>query len=138
MFWMLTEGLSWPGGLSDGRFNIFRLPGSEEDIAAHLEHCFRVDDRERSCIEMWADDGFVDQPGSSGIRVRVFIVSDTSASNIDRIDEKYWAELRSAPAAYCAQLHRRAQVVGEARSLARAYSNPGCLATIQQGELVCN
>ncbi|PYE93038.1 hypothetical protein C8J35_11636 [Rhizobium sp. PP-F2F-G38] len=125
MLWMLTEGLSWPGGLSDGRFNIYPLPGNEEDIAAHLERGFGVDDRERSCVETWADDGLADRPGPGGIGVRVFEASNSSVSDIDRSDEKYWAKVRSQPPVCCIELNRREQISGTAQRLARAYSNSG-------------
>ncbi len=125
MFWMLTAGLSWSGGLSDGRFNIFCLPRNERDIAAHLEYGFRVDDRERSCIQAWADDGCAEPPGSGGISVWVFGASDAFASDIDKCDERYWAEVMSKPPIYRVDLHHRAQIFSEASRLAGDYSNSG-------------
>ncbi len=125
MFWILTEGLSWPGGLEGGRFNIFRLPANEADIADHLAHGFRVDDRERACIETWADDGFASAPGPAGIRVRVFRPSFTSASTPNEIDEEYWAAIRLQQPVYSEDLHYRAQIAAEADRLAKAYSNSG-------------
>jgi len=125
MFWMLTEGLSWPGGLYDGRFNILSLPAKEADIADHLGHGFRVDDRERACIETWAYDGFASVPGPAGIRVRVFRPSFTSASTPNKIGEEYLAAIRSQQPVYSVDLHYRAQIAAEADRLAKAYSNSG-------------
>jgi len=124
MFWMLTEGLSWPGGLCDGRFNILSLPANEADIADHLGHSFRIDDRERACIETWADDRFASAPGPAGIRVRVFRASLTSASTPNEIEE-YWAAIRLQQPVYSEDLHYRAQIAAEADRLAKAYSNSG-------------
>ena len=120
MFWVLTTGLSWPGSLSEGRFNIFHLPADEKAIAIHLEHGFKVDDRERSCVSMWADDGFANPPSLGGIRVWVFEASDTFAADIDKSDEKYWAQVASKPPVYCVDIHDRSKICDEAKRLARA------------------
>lgn len=53
---LLTEGTSWPGGLSQKRFSWMKLPDTEAAIIDHLLHSLDADLGEHESVLAWGED----------------------------------------------------------------------------------
>jgi hypothetical protein len=68
MWILLSEGLSWPGGYSNGRFDFLRSPATPEAVLECLEQSLRSDAAERKLLEYWESGHTTPPPPTEGIR----------------------------------------------------------------------
>lgn len=68
---LLSEGMSWPGGLEQGRFIWLALPASPAEILEHLHLAIKIEQGEREAILAWGNDADNLEGSKPGIRTYI-------------------------------------------------------------------